>query len=205
MSELETKLAEANAAPADASIAWWEEEKSVAPEDAMKRITDLATLAGHLEVQIAEDKQHLGEKEERLNRILMVTIPGILEELQMADFSLTDGTKVEVKPDLKVSVTEANRPRVFAWMKSKGFGGLIKSKLSMDFGQGEGESLKEVMDGLKEMGYTPSVSEDVHHATMKAFVKEQLEKGNSELPTKEFGVFEFKKAKITKPKAKKSK
>ncbi|QOV06264.1 hypothetical protein CPT_Maja_044 [Burkholderia phage Maja] len=205
MSEVENKLAEANRAPAGDAIAWWEQESSVAPEDAMKRVSDLAALAGTLEVEIAESKEKLAVKEERLNRILMVTIPGILEELQMSDFSLTDGTKVEVKPDLKVNITEANKPRVYAWMKDHNFGGLIRQKISLDFGKGESESVTEVVDSLTKMGYDPSVSEDVHHATMKAFVKEQLEKGNTELPKKEFGVFEFKKAKITKPKQKKSK
>lgn len=205
MSSVENQLAEANAAPVDSAIAWWEEEKSVAPEDAMKRISDLAAVARTLEEEIALAKQNLAAKEERLNRILMVTIPGILTELQMSEFKLTDGTTVEAKPDLKVNITESNKPRVYAWLKDHGFGGIIRSKVSLDFGKGENESLTEVVDGLKELGYIPNVSEDVHHATMKSFVKEQLEKGNTELPKKEFGVYEFTKAKITTPKQKKSK
>ncbi len=102
-------------------------------------------------------------------------------------------------------MTEADKPGGDAWKKDQGLGGSSRSKASLELEKGQNESLTEVVDGLKELGYIPNVSEDVHHATMKSFVKEQLEKGNTELPKKEFGVYEFTKAKITTPKQKKSK
>ncbi len=65
------------------------------------------------------------------------------------------------------------------------------------------EDAKKAAEAIIEAGHDATIDRDVHYQTLQAFGREYLEKGE-ELPDF-IGVHEYKEAKITKPKMKKSK
>jgi hypothetical protein len=109
---------------------------------------------------------------------------------------------VSVKADVKTSITEANKPAAFAWLREHHFDGIIKMAVSLSFGKGESAAAELAVKTLHEAGYEPTQAESVHPATLKSFVKERLEDGDN-IPIDVFGIFEFKQSKIKLPKTKK--
>jgi hypothetical protein len=83
------------------------------------------------------------------------------------------------------------------WLRDNGFGDLIKNTVSVNFGKGEDDKAGELIKGLEDSGYNVDQKEAVHPSTLKAFCKEQIEKG-SEIPTDLFGIFIGQKTTIKK-------
>ncbi len=132
------------------------------------------------------------------------TIPNLMQRLKMESFTLEDGSSIGVKKDIKCSLSEERKPEGLAWIRANGHGGIIKTEVTLSFGKGEEAKVKEAQDLLRSKGFSPDVGDSVHSQTLKAFVKERMEAGDK-IPLATFGVFEFKEAKITLPKAKKKK
>jgi hypothetical protein len=67
--------------------------------------------------------------------------------------------------------------------------------VSVRFGRGEDELCARLLNLLGEKGYPADQAEKIEPMTLKAFVREQLERGN-EFPTELFGVYIGQKATI---------
>jgi hypothetical protein len=168
----------------------------------LERLTILAADSKRLESEISADAVALAEKQAKQDKILRELIPNVMTELGMSQFKLTDGSVVEVKDDLRAGITEANKPAAFKWLEDEHYDGIIKTKVMSEFGKGEASKVAEAVAALEKAGFSASTDRSVHPATLKSFVKERLEEGDS-IPVELFGVFEFKIAKIKLPKAKK--
>lgn len=169
----------------------------------LERLSSLAHQMVALEKEIHSDTVALAEKQAEYDKLNQRTIPDIMQELAMADFTLTDGSKLEVKDDIKTHISEENRPVAHKWLREHDFDGIIKTKVIAEFGKGELEKAEAAQKKLADEGFDSSLSESVHPSTLKSFVKERLEAGDN-IPVAAFGIFETKKTKITAPKAKKA-
>ena len=168
----------------------------------LELLSRLAKESTELESEIIRDSVALEEKNSKLAGLLRKRIPEIMKTLGMEEFKLTDGSVVSVKSDVKCGITEANKPAAFAWLEQYKFDGIIKTKVNTEFGKGEMDKAKAALKLLEEAGYGGAMDRTVHPATLKSFVKEQLENGTN-IPIETFGIFEFDVAKIKLPKAKK--
>ncbi len=168
----------------------------------LELLARLAKESTDLEMEIQIAAVALEEQNEKLNKLLRKRIPEIMKTLGMSEFKLTDGSIVSVKSDVKCGITEANKPAAFAWLEEKNFDGIIKTKVNTEFGKGEIEQARAALKLLEDAGFHGSMDRSVHPATLKSFVKEQLEDGTN-IPIETFGIFEFDVAKIKLPKAKK--
>ncbi|WGN90698.1 host-nuclease inhibitor protein [Burkholderia phage vB_BglM_WTB] len=191
--------------PEPPPIDFFEESENPAPvgEDSLLRITKLSIEAKELEVKILETQEELATLQSQYDKITMNLIPTIFEELGIHSFKLQDGSEVQVNPDIKVGITEANKPAAFRYLRENDFDGIIKESVSLQFGKGEGELSKKAQEALTAAGFTPQLKEDVHYQTLRSFAKERLEAGDANFPQEVFGVWPFKKAKIVIPKTKK--
>jgi hypothetical protein len=185
-------------------IDYWAEETTQedTPPATLERLSKLAQEARELETQILHDTSILEEKNGKLDKILRKLIPGIMEELGLAEFKLTDGASIKIKESINASISAENKPAAYAWLTEHKYDGIIKTKVVSEFGRGDLEHAKEALALLQEQGYSANMDQSIHAMTLKAFVKERLEAGDS-IPLDTFGVFEFKEAKITLPKKRK--
>lgn len=128
--------------------------------DKIKEYDDLMFEAGHLDAQ-------LKEKMARINDITLKEIPEMFSDIGLSSFTLEDGRKVKVAPQVSASITKANKEQAFEWLREKGHGDLIKEVVTIS----------------------------VHPQTLKAFVREQLGK-QVVFPENLFSIFEFSKTTI---------
>jgi MoaA/NifB/PqqE/SkfB family radical SAM enzyme len=92
-------------------------------------------------------------------------------------------------------IPEEKRMEAFQWFEHTGHGDLVKSVIEIVFGMQEHEERLRVMKLLSDNGVSYWNNESVHHQTLKAFVKRELQAGRV-IPQDLLGVFIFDEVKI---------
>jgi hypothetical protein len=117
-------------------------------------------------------------------------------------------TSVTVEPDgnhpafvasrntiYSAAIPEDKRMEAFQWFETNGHGDLVKSVIEIVFGMQEFEKRLRVMKLLDDNGVEYWNNESVHHMTLKAFVKRELQAGHV-LPADLLGSRVFDEIKI---------
>lgn len=123
-------------------------------------------------------------------RLEQVDLPELMKELGLEMFRMEDGRVVEVVQDVSCGISEAQRAAAHAWLTERGFGGLIKTAVTVQFGRDEHDA---AMECAKRIGGT--LEERIHPSTLKSFVKERMAAGEN-VPPELFGTHVFHKVKI---------
>ena len=140
--------------------------------------------------EISELKKKAKEYEER-------TIPDMMQEAGVQKLELADGTKVEVKPFYAVKIPESRNDEAFSWLRDNGHGDMIKNILTANIDKGKDNQVGALIELCEKLDFSYAQKQKVEPMTLKAFVKEQVEKGK-EVPFDMFGVYIANKTKITK-------
>lgn len=164
-------------------------------EDGLKAMSDLARRAKMLEHEMDQLEATLKERKESYRKITEEALPEAMAELGMKSFVMDDGSKIDVKPFYSATISAERRAEAYEWLRQRGFDDIIKNTVSVRFGRGEDELCARLIDLLRQQGYPSEQVEKIEPMTLKAWVKEQIERG-SELPTELFGVFIGQKATI---------
>ena len=173
-----------------------EELRSQAPSDEqLKSISELAVEQSRLESEVEEAEVALKEKNELLRLVSEVRLPAAMEAVNMDSFRLKDGRSITIKEHVAAAITKEHEPAAFAWLEKTGNEGIIKNEFSIPFGKGQNDEAEELERVLEERGVSYSKHRGVHHSTLKAFVKKQLESG-SPIPVDLFSIFVKKVATI---------
>jgi hypothetical protein len=164
-------------------------------DESVTGIAGLAKKAKMLEKEIEDLGASLKEKEEQYRNLTEVSIPEAMAEAGMKKFVMADGSLIDVKPFYGASISKARQAEAFKWLRDNGFDDIIKNTVSVRFGRKEDELAARMIQLLRQQGFLPEQTEKVEPQTLKAWVKERVEKGqpvDSEL----FGVFIGQKATI---------
>jgi hypothetical protein len=165
----------------------------------LKRVIQLATLLVAQRALVEKLTKELTEEKEMLRRIETEDLPELMREIGMKSVTLEDGSSVEIVDEIDCAISEERRPVAHEWLIANGFGGLIKTEVSVAFGSGELEEATALAEELRGEDFEPSVVDRVHPATLKSFVKEQMAKGVT-IPFDLFGIHPYSKVKLKKAK-----
>ncbi len=165
----------------------------------MITLDDMAELARALvEAEKVTEKaeENLSKVKERERVLREETIPGAMQELGVEALTLDTGQKLTVKQDVYAAIPKDKKDEAFAWLEENNFGGLIKTEVAVQFGKGELEKAKELLEKLEAEDYAAGITQDVHAQTLKAFLREEIRKGTN-IPLEKFGARPVSVAKIT--------
>lgn len=164
----------------------------------LKHLADLAALQLELEAEVANLEASLQEAKQRLAAIQEGQLPQLMEDAGVSTYILADGQKVSV--DKKLHPTVKDKDAMWAWMRAKGYGALIKNSISIAFGKGEDAEAIKALDALASLFPKNPVKQEqgVHPSTLKAWVNEMLQEGKA-LPDC-LDIFERRVATIKAPK-----
>ena len=171
-------------------------------EEILDRTENLTSLADQvkslrtLEDQIKADEELLKNKKRELERISGEVIPTMLSEMGLSSLKLADGSAVDVKPYYGANISEKNREAAYNWLRSNGLGDIIKNEIIVSFGKNEDNKAAQYANLAKGQGYQPTQKLKVESSTLKALVRERIEKG-VEMPADIFNVFVGNRTKIT--------
>jgi hypothetical protein len=108
--------------------------------------------------------------------------------LGYSNIELKTGEKIQIKPFYSAKIPADRVDAAFQWLRDNGQGDLIKNNVSLTFGRSQDNEAKAIVDDLRNKGHNVKQVEKVEPMTLKAFVREQTEKGQS-IPSDLFGVY----------------
>ena len=174
-----------------------QESKNIQIDTAMtKDIAELCNQVLDLQKQISSLEDKMKKLKESERKLSEEDIPNKMQQTGVQKLELADGSKIEVKPYYAARIPTSRVDEAFAWLRDNGHADMIKNNVSMTFGRAEDEIAKKLVDELRDKGHTVKQAEKVEPMTLKAFVREQIEKGQN-VPADLFGVYVANKTKIT--------
>lgn len=166
-------------------------------DDRVNTISNLAFRQLSLQAQVEEAEAKLANLQSQLKQVQEIDLPTAMIEQGMRSFTLKDGSSITIKKIYGAGITVDNRPAAHRWLDENGHSALIKCEVAVIMGKGKAQrdAAQTLMRKLGEQGYSTKLTENVHPQTLKAFAREQLEKG-VELPPS-ITVFQGEKALIS--------
>ena len=130
---------------------------------------------------IAEIARAVRQKEEELQNLELLAkkakaellkltdedLPNLIMELGVRDFTLDDGTKVEIKTTYGAHIKVDNRDEAFAWLKKAGHDDIIKNVTSCQFGRGEDNQAIDFVKLAESQGFPSHKNETYTPARSK--------------------------------------
>ena len=158
-------------------------------------IAEAAQRMQVLEDEIKELDDQLKAKKQSLQNLSETELPDLMLELNVKDFTLTDGSKVTVQDIVSASIPSAGsigrasgdakeelvdrQQSCFDWLRKNGGRDLIKSNIEVQFGKGEDKNRKKFAKELRDKKLFYKESMGVHPQTLKAFISECLQDGKN--------------------------
>lgn len=161
-------------------------ETGATSENALGELSKLADDQAQAASRVAELEKQLETAREELRDISERRLPEKMDELGMEEFKTTTGLKIKIKEVVRASIPKPRQGEAFHWLRTNGFGGLIKRAVAVKFGKGQDDVAEKLAHDLAEK-YEVEDNASVHPSTLKAFVSEQLTDGR-EIPLDLFGV-----------------
>jgi len=163
-------------------------------DDDLKSLSAMVTRLKNIEKSIKDQEADI-EKLKKVQKMLsMEMIPAAMESLGLSALSLDDGTALEVKPFYSAKIPDEKIVEAYNWLRKENLDSLIK--VTANFGTLTNEQKVRVLKALDKIKVTCAMTEGIHHATLKALVRERTESGKP-MPHDLFGVFVGKSTKLT--------
>jgi len=163
----------------------------------LKQVAALVRQQLILEQRVEDLTAELKKAQLDLAHVSGEALPAALAEHGLTELKMADGSKVTVATVISANISKERSEAAHQWLRDNGFGDLIKNTVAVTFGKGEDEKAVELVKELDSEGFNVDQKEAVHPSTLKAFCKEQIEKG-SEIPSELFGIFIGQKTTIKK-------
>jgi hypothetical protein len=166
-------------------------------EGAFKDLKEVAIVATKLQAQqnkLEELEEQVDNARAAIYMIQTEELPAIMEQFNLSEFKLKDGSKITVRPFVKASLPSEGailkckdpdkqgemRTRLsnaFIYLRKQGAGAMIKTFLKADFGKDSEPLARKAILALRKLGVRAEVAKNVHPQTLTAWVKERIEAG----------------------------
>mgnify|MGYP001174351419 FL=1 len=166
----------------------------------LSSVAEIARAIRNQEDLVSQLDDKLKEAKRALLKLTDEDLPAMLAELGLNAIELDDGSKVTVQATYGAHIKVADRENAFQWLRDNDFGDIIKNTVSCNFARGEDQQAVDFMEAAQRMGYIPEQKTEVHAQTLKAWVKERVETGDS-FPMDLFGAYTGQRAKIARSKS----
>jgi|TARA_R110002020_G_scaffold154730_4_gene335402 hypothetical protein len=158
-------------------------------------VAKLASQAADHESMIEQLEEKIKLAKAALHKITDEQLPEALEEMNLQNFTLKDGSEISVKPIYSASIPKDRKDEAFDWLREEGFGDLVKNNITVTFGRGEDTNALEFQDLARSNGFEPVQLEKVEPMTLKGWLRERVEAGHA-IPLDLFGAYISQRATI---------
>jgi hypothetical protein len=165
----------------------------------LKGVTELAMRLETLLKDEARLETELEEVKTRRRQLEEKDLPEAMDGCNLSSFTLKSGVELVVASVVAGSITKANQPKAFAWLRENEHGGLIKTNFTIAFDRGQEQLTAKARKALAKLGVTVEEKESVNSQTLGAWAREMI-RNNSPFPQDLLGIFTGRKIKINAPK-----
>jgi hypothetical protein len=163
----------------------------------LKQVSGLVRQQLLLEQRVEDLTADLKKAQADLAHISGEALPAALAEHGLTELKMADGSKVTIATVISANITKDRANEAHDWLRANGHADLIKNTVSVSFGKGEDEKAAALISQLDLNGWEPDQKEAVHPSTLRAFCKEQIERGTA-IPSELFGIYIGQKTTIKK-------
>lgn len=170
-----------------------------------QELTQLYQLVEQLlsvQADVVQATLKLDELEKREAELAMKLVPEKMDALGLRQIMTKDGQILKVDPFFSASLSEEYpvlKKLGLSWLRENNLGAVIKKEVDVLIDQSNEALLQKLREWLDENKAVYSTKEQVHHATLKALMRERIEAGLP-FPMDTFRGFIGKKARVETPK-----
>jgi len=173
-----------------------DQTESITQTNDAKALSDQVIKLRDLEDEIKVVEENLKQLKKQADTLSGEVIPTMMTEMNISTMKLADGSAIEVKPVYGASIPADKKEEAFNWLRENGLGDLIKNEVTVSFGRNEDNKAADYAVLAQGQGYQPTQKLKVEPMTLKALVRERVEKG-LDMPSDLFNVFAGNRTKIT--------
>jgi hypothetical protein len=173
-----------------------DQTESITQTNDAKALSDQVIKLRNLEDNIKIAEENLKQLKKQADTLSGEVIPTMMTEMNISTMKLADGSAIEVKPVYGASIPADKKEEAFNWLRENGLGDLIKNEVTVSFGRNEDNKAADYAVLAQGQGYQPTQKLKVEPMTLKALVRERVEKG-LDMPSDLFNVFAGNRTKIT--------
>lgn len=167
--------------------------------DGLSGVQKLANDIVAAQLRVENLESDLKAAKQVLLKLTDEDLPSQMTELGLTNFTLSDGSKVDIKETYGARIKKDDEQKAFDWLRQNGEGDIIKNTVTVRFGKEKDNEAKALVDELTQKHWEPERKEEIHPGTLKAWVKGRIEDGK-ELDMDLFGVWVGQRATITRTK-----
>lgn len=178
----------------------------ISAEQANNALATLRSVGDQLaasQAKVEATKEAHEEAKRDHNALARTKLPDLMNEVQVDEFKLADGRKVELTIQVEAKIPEDKEVAAFAWLRQQGEEAIIKRVISVSFPKGADRKAEQAKKALEKLGLQVDDGLGVHHSTLKATLKRLYEQG-VQVPLETFGAWIGQAAVLRAPKRKKN-
>ena len=161
-------------------------------------LSSVAKIADQIVAKQTEVKtleEDLKKAKAKLLKLTDEELPSAMQELNISEFKLGDGSQVTLKPTYGARISEDNRDAACEWLRQRNEADIIKNTVTVRFNREQDNEAKALVDDLILRQMTPEQKSEVHPGTLRSWAKGRIEDGK-ELDMNLFGVWVGQRAEI---------
>lgn len=156
--------------------------------DTFIRLQSLAANARDLELEIEQGELSIKEKKAELQNHYRSLLPDLMDQVGVDVIGVPQqgnkpGKDFRLRPYFSASIAarwpDEKKKEAFAVLKAHKADSLIKTEVSAKLPKGSLKVAKQLIDAANKLGIAASMKESVHSGTLKAWLKEIYDKGQS--------------------------
>ena len=145
-------------------------------EGDMKNLSSLVKDLNQITLNINEKEEELKALKLQKHKMSTEQIPSMMDEMGVQRLDV-ENLSVSLKPLINASIPPTRRDEAYQWLRDNGLDDIIKNDVIMSFGKGEDNMAGDIMYELEQRGMHPEKKTHIHSMTLKAFIRERVEKG----------------------------
>ena len=145
-------------------------------EGDMKNLSSLVKDLDQITLDINSKEEELKELKLQKHKMSTEQIPSMMDEMGVQRLDV-ENLSVSLKPLINASIPPTRRDEAYQWLRDNGLDDIIKNDVIMSFGKGEDNTAGDIMYELEKRGMHPEKKTHIHSMTLKAFIRERVEKG----------------------------
>ncbi len=166
--------------------------------DKLAQLGRMALEQQECETEVTRLETELKLAQKALAAIAEQSIPTLMDEAGIREFTTDSGLKIKVSEKLYYSITKEKKAAALAWVNVNGGGDLMRHTIEVHFAKGEEQAAAEFARECKERD-TPlnfRSQQTIAAATLKKFLTDLMKEGE-DVPLELFGAFHRKRAEIS--------
>ena len=180
--------------------------QSAPQNEAVKKIVEGADKQTELTEKVTVATNDLKKAKTALVTHTQITMPNLMKEASLEEFTTDGGIKISIKDEIRASVPADADPdrkkEAYKWLEDNGEAKLIKSTFTIEVDAGDGGEVSKIGELLNQNEIEFEYKRTHNPNSLKSVIKGKMEAG-IDVPQKVFGVFKQKFCKILKGKKKK--